>query len=357
MAADNRTEQATPRRKQKARERGQVVRSRELPSALALFAALLIVSWKSGNWGQQWHDLFSRALDAAVNQEISADTALLGLTGTVVIRWLLPVLALAWVVATVSMVAQGGLVAAPVALSPQWSRLGVASNVKKLFSLGGLSQQLKSLLPFAVIAYLCVSILRRDWGQILHASGASVHAALPWALERCFEVAWKAALVLLVWSGADYLLQWFHFERGLRMSKQEVRDEMKEQVGNPAVRGRIRRLQRDARRRRMMADIPRATVVVTNPTEYAVALEYRPEMAAPVVLAKGRNLLARKIKEIARWNNVPIVENVPLAQALYKSVDVGQTIPAKLYEAVAEILAFIYRSQGRWAADGAAAGN
>jgi flagellar biosynthetic protein FlhB len=140
------------------------------------------------------------------------------------------------------------------------------------------------------------------------------------------------------------------------MSRQEVTDESKEAQGNPLVRGRIRRLQREMRRRRLAVDVAQATAVVTNPNEYAVAIEYDPEtMDAPVVLAKGRNLFAQEIKKIARWHGIPLVENPPLAQALYRAVEVGQQIPAKLYAAVAEILAFIFRTQARLQARGAPA--
>jgi flagellar biosynthetic protein FlhB len=131
------------------------------------------------------------------------------------------------------------------------------------------------------------------------------------------------------------------------MTREEVREDFKETEGHPAIRARIRRLQREMRRRRMLRDVARATVVVTNPNEFAVALEYKPEsMGAPVVVAKGRNLLAQRIKREARWHGIPLVENPPLAQALYRAAEVGQAIPAKLYAAVAEILAFIYRTQG-----------
>jgi flagellar biosynthetic protein FlhB len=153
-------------------------------------------------------------------------------------------------------------------------------------------------------------------------------------------------LVFILWAGFDVLMSRLNFERQLRMTRQEVREDFKEMEGHPAIRGRIRRLQREMRRRRMLRDVARATVVVTNPNEYAVALEYKPEaMAAPVVVAKGRNLLAQKIKREARWHGIPIVENPPLAQALYRAAELGQAIPAKLYTAVAEILAFIFRTQ------------
>jgi flagellar biosynthetic protein FlhB len=165
-------------------------------------------------------------------------------------------------------------------------------------------------------------------------------------LGRIFELSWKGGLVFVLWSGLDVLISRMNFERQIRMTRQEVREDFKETEGHPAIRGRIRRLQRDMRRRRMLRDVARAAVVVTNPSEYAVALEYKPEtMAAPVVLAKGRNLLAQKIKREARWHGIPVVENPPLAQALYRATEVGQAIPAKLYTAVAEILAFIYRTQ------------
>ena len=153
-------------------------------------------------------------------------------------------------------------------------------------------------------------------------------------------------MVFILWSGFDVLMARFNFERQLRMTRQEVREDFKEMEGHPAIRGRIRRLQREMRRRRMLRDVARATVVVTNPNEYAVALEYKPEsMAAPVVVAKGRNLLAQKIKRKRAGMESPIVENPPLAQALYRAAEVGQAIPAKLYTAVAEILAFIFRTQ------------
>jgi len=153
-------------------------------------------------------------------------------------------------------------------------------------------------------------------------------------------------LVFTLWAGFDVLISRLNYERQLRMTRQEVREDFKEMEGHPAVRGRIRRLQREMRRRRMLRDVARATVVVTNPNEYAVALEYQPEvMPAPVVVAKGRNIFAQKIKSEARWYGIPLVENPPLAQALYRATEVGQAIPAKLYTAVAEILAFIFRTQ------------
>jgi flagellar biosynthetic protein FlhB len=153
-----------------------------------------------------------------------------------------------------------------------------------------------------------------------------------------------SAIALFVIAGADYMVQRWRFTSSLKMTKAEVRDDTKLTEGNPEIKGRIRRMQRDLARRRMMADVKRATVVITNPTEYAVALEYRREaMVAPKVVAKGRGVLAARIKAIAREHDIPTVENVPLAQALYKTVEVGQTIPGNLFDAVAEVLAYLIR--------------
>jgi flagellar biosynthetic protein FlhB len=161
-------------------------------------------------------------------------------------------------------------------------------------------------------------------------------------------VAWQSSMVLLAWAAIDFILQRQTFEKSLRMTKQEVKQESKDTDGNPQTRNRFRRLRRELLRKSLQKDVKRATAIITNPTHYAVAIEYRPStMVAPVVVAKGRNLIAQKIKELARWHEVPIVENPPLAQALYKAVDVGQMIPPKLYAAVAEILAFLYRAQMR----------
>jgi flagellar biosynthetic protein FlhB len=166
-------------------------------------------------------------------------------------------------------------------------------------------------------------------------------------MRHVFEIAWKSALLLLLWSGADYAIEKHKLSSDLRMSKQDQKDEYKETEGHPAVKARIRRLRRQARRRRMLEEIKRASVVITNPNEFAVALEYRPDMAAPTVVVKGRNLFAQQIKQAARWHGIPLVENLPLAHALYRAVEVGQSIPPKLYAVVAAILAAIFRAEQR----------
>jgi flagellar biosynthesis protein FlhB len=348
VADDNRTERATPRRRQKAREKGQVARSREFPGAMAVLGMVIFVSWVAPSWFAQWRLLWQQWLVVASVGELSNLPSLLRATAWTAATWVGPVILFGWVLAAVGSVVQGGLVLAPQALAPSWDRLNPATNLARRFSLGSVSALLKSVVPVLFILYLALAVLAREWGQIIQASHASQRALGVWALTLMGEIAWKSCLVFLAWSLMDYLMTRLSFERQLRMSRQDLREETKETEGNPQVKIRIRRLQRQMRRRRMLRDVARATVVVTNPTEFAVALEYRPEsMDAPVVLAKGRHLLAQRIRQVANWHGVPIVENPPLAQALYRAVDVGQAIPAKLYAVVAELLAFIYRAQGR----------
>jgi flagellar biosynthesis protein FlhB len=346
--ADNRTEQATPRRRQQARERGQVLRNRELVSALVLFAVILFLAWRPTVWIGRWQSYFGRLLETSFHGDWNNNVPVVGWTMLAVAQWLAPLFALTFFLSVGATLAQGGLVLATGALTPNFSRLNPANNVKQLFSFSGLSRILKSLIPTSIILYLALRILVAKAPEVFYASHLHSRASLSLLGRLCFSIASQAAFVLLAWSCVDFLLQRQTFESGLRMTKQEVRQENKDNEGSPQVKNRIRRLRRELLRRSLRKDVQRATAVVTNPTHYAVALEYRPStMSAPVVVAKGRNLIAQKIRELARWHEIPIVENPPLAQALYKATDVGQMIPPKLYAAVAEILAFLYRAQMR----------
>jgi flagellar biosynthesis protein FlhB len=358
MADGQKSERATPKRRQKALERGQMVRSRELPSALTLLGVAALLRSAQGGGLPVWRDLLRHLLAAGSRGDMSDMTPLLNWTASEVARWAVPPLALAWCVSAMGLLAQGGFVVTPLAFEPKLDRFNPASNISRIFSINGLSQLLKSLVPAVFLIYVASTILSRDWIQVIHSTQMGLPAALTWLLSVLYEFAWKAGLILLIWSGVDYSLQRLHYERTMKMTKQEVREEYKDTEGNPATRGRIRRRRMEMRRKQQIQQVSRATVVITNPDEFAVALEYIPEkMAAPLVLAKGRGELAQKIKREARWHEIPIVENPPLAQVLYRTVEVGGTIPAKLYTAVAEVLAFIYRAQARVRAEGTAGGS
>jgi len=345
MADQNKTEKATPRRRQKAREQGQVARSRDLVAGVGTMAAVLLLSWQLRSFPQQWRALLREGLEVACQR--SQQAGALWQRDLTIFGGIALAAGLSWLAAAASGVAQGGFVFAPGALAPSINRLNPSSRLQQLFSLQAVSRLLKSMLPTAAIVCLAVGLVERNWLQQARLLHGSRNGLVTFAVAEMFELAWKSSLVLLVWSGADYLFERWRHENELKMSRQDLRDEFKETEGNPAVKMRIRRLQRQARRRRMLKDVERAAVVITNPTEFAIALEFNLQMEAPVVIAKGRNLLAAQIREVALWHGIPLVENPPLAHALYRAVEVGQSIPPKLYTVVAEILAAIWRAQAR----------
>lgn len=356
MADQNKTEQATPRKRQKARERGQVARSRDLISSLAIGTSVLLLASQVPGFAAQWRGLLHQALTAAASGDLENQAPLLAAIGGSVCGAVAMVVGVSWMVAMVGALAQGGMVFAPTALQPQGSRLNPVARLEQLFSLPSVGRLAKSLVPGVAMVYLTATLLLREWPNLLHLSWLGVHALAAYHSRQLFEIAWKSALLLLAWSAVDYGLERHKLSTELRMSRQDLRDEYKETEGHPAVKARIRRLRRQVHRRRMLDELKRATVVVTNPSEFAVALEYRPLMAAPRVVAKGRNLLAQQIKQAARWQGIPLVENPPLAHALYRAVEVGQSIPPKLYAVVAAVLAAIYRAQARAGGIGERAG-
>jgi flagellar biosynthetic protein FlhB len=234
---------------------------------------------------------------------------------------------------------------APEALTLKFDRFNPATRFGQIFSLTSLSQVLKSLLPFAAILWVGIACLHSHWQEILFSSYDTPRVFAGFMGSMLFEVFWKSGMILLLWSGVDYLLLWRKSENDMKMSRQDIRQEMKDSDGNPANKARIRKMQRQARRKRMIKATETATVVVTNPTHYAVALKFELTMPAPIVVAKGLDLLAAQIKEIARDRDIPVIENRPLAQALYKGAEVGDAIPSALYHAVAELLVLVYKSQ------------
>jgi flagellar biosynthetic protein FlhB len=346
MPGENKSEKATPRRRQKAREEGRVARTPELGAALAMAAGLWVFSSQFVAGLNAWRGTWSWALGNAATGDIRPAWFFV-LLGQVAWRWMVPVLLTAFVVALVGSLAQGGLVFAPAMLQPKLERISPVAKLQQIFSMTSLVGLGKSLIPAAAMVWLVAAVFLRDWPRIV-SSGAMSPEGFAAALgSRLFEASWKCGLVLVLWAAVDYLARRQKLEGDLRMTKQEVREEVKESEGNPQIKVRIRKLQRQVRRKQMLESVRRAAVVVTNPTEYAIALEYNERLVAPVVVAKGRNLLAQQIKDEALWHDVPTVENVPLAHALYRTAEVGQAIPAKLYAAVAEVLAFIFRAQAR----------
>ena len=348
--ADKGTEQATPQRKKKARERGDGVHSRELLSAMSMLGGVIMLGVLSKGFVSSFASVYIESLRSAtavggVNGQ-NGEQLFLSAVGKVLLPALLPVgliMAASFSGALISGVAQsGGVQIHPEALKLKFTKLNVVTNLGNLFSLRSATRVAKSLVPAAVMVVL-------GWGALkalMIPMPVMGLMRLPTTFSTVYGLALDAAWVTLAWSGLDYAIEWRSWNQRLKMSKQEIREEIRDSVGNPQIKAKIRQIQRAMRKRKVKADMSRASVVITNPTHYAVALEFSFEtMSAPTVLAKGRDLLAAEIREEARWAGIPIIENPPLARSLYKMVEPGQSIPFELYAAVAGILAFLYRQK------------
>jgi|SRR5579883_474787 flagellar biosynthetic protein FlhB len=342
-----RTEKATPRRREKAQEQGDRVYSREWTASCAMLAGVVALGMAAPHWPSLWSGMLAQMLALASPSTWNETTVMqqaVSLRHIIVIACF-PLVPLCGAVAGAALLAGmaqgGGIRFYAQHLQLKISRVNPATSLKQVFSLQGGTRLLKSLLPVAILVFLAMQQIK---GQLVLAP-MSVER-LPDMFLSAYGLLLDAAWVLFGWSALDYVVQWRSREGRIRMSKQEVREEMKETEGSPQVRSRIRGLQRQMRRRKLKSDVKKATVVITNPTHYAVALSFDFDtMDAPKVLAKGRNLLAEQIKSEARWAGVPIVENPPLARSLYRTVEEGQSIPVDLYVAVAAILAWLYRKQ------------
>ncbi len=350
-SGQERTEQPTPRRLQKALEEGQVARSQELSGAVVLLGGTLVLGFSGG-------DLLARKMmelmwmDAswlvAEPVDLMTAAAMLRLLVQQILLALIPFAIAATAVAVLvnAVQARGVLSLKPV--TPKLDRVSPLSGMKRLFSMQAPFTLLKAILKLTFLSVITYLTIRSAWQEITSLSGVGAAAVLLVVKRLAFKVAFVTGLSFVVIAALDYMFQLYQHARQLRMTKQEVVREHKDTEGDPLIKSRIRSLARSLNRSRMMADVPKADVVVTNPTHLAVALKYDPTVSmAPVVLAMGKRKLAQRIKEIAKASGVPLVENKPLAQALVATSTVGQSIPPQLYLAVAEVIAFVYKKRNR----------
>ncbi|MFA6107333.1 MAG: flagellar biosynthesis protein FlhB [Candidatus Latescibacterota bacterium] len=344
------TEQATPRRREEARRKGQVARSNELSSVAILAVGLLALSWLGASMLRQMAAFTVDVLTNGLTQQLD----LLSLPALAV-DWATrgaliaaPMVVLLSVAALGVNYAQVGVLFAGEPLTPKFNRIDPLAGAQRLLSSRGLVELAKSLFKVGAVTYLTWLTITAELGNFVTFVDLGVGQILTLCGAATLKLGYRITLLLLVMAVLDYAFQRWDYERGLRMTRQEVREEMKQQEGDPVIRARIRSVQREMSRRRMMADVKTADVVVTNPTHLAVALRYDPEaMTAPRVVAKGQRLVAERIKELARQAGVPLVENKPLAQALFRAVRIGDEIPEALFKAVAEVLAFVFRLRRR----------
>lgn len=350
------TEPATQKKLDDARKEGQVAKSREIANGLGLLALFVLLKVWVGHMGVQMMEIFPRIYDRIPamadywnGHMPETDTkAVFVLMMKEIILIIAPVLIVGFIVAFVSDVIQVGWKPTAKPLQPKFSKLNPLKGFKKIFSVNAVVELIKSLAKIGLILFICYSYLKDKWGLLLNLYDMSLMQGVAFAAETVTDLGIRIAAVYMIIALADFIYQKVKFSNDMKMTKQEIKEEYKQQEGDPQIKGQIRQRMREASRRRMMQNLPQADVVITNPTHYAVAIKYDPEVAdAPVVIAKGEDYMAARIREVARENKIEIVENKPLARMLYANVDIGQTVPPELYQAVAEVLAFVYHLQGK----------
>lgn len=345
---EERTEPASPRRREEARERGQVARSADLSSAVILLAAVLALQFLGR---PLIGGLFASAASvleglALVDGDPATLLAQFGGAFTAVLLGFLPFVGIVLAAALAANLVQVGFLFTAKPLAPDLDRINPVSGLARLFSARGLLRLVAGLLKLALVGLVVFWTLWAERVRLVELSGRGFEPILGIAVDLMSVLSLRAAIALLVLALFEYGVQRWQYERDLRMSKQEVREELKRYEGDPRIRERRRAIQQQLALQRMLLGVPEATVVVTNPTHLAVAIRYEKSMEAPVVVAKGAEQLARRIRESALDHAVPVVERKDLARSLYRTVDVGQSIPPGLYQAVAEILAYVYRLKG-----------
>ena len=342
----DKTEEATPKRKSEARKKGQVAKSPDLSSVAELLIVFVLLN-SLGSWLYQELTIYlKQSLAPTVLNDALSETGLKDLYLKQVIffgKFFLPLGFGAILVGVLVNVLQVGVLFTIEPLKPQFSRINPLSGLKRLFSVQGLVELVKSVVKLVIIAYLAYTSIKDKLLIFLNTIHQTPFEVGKIIWDLIFSIALRICLFLLLLAGLDYLYQRFEHRKSMRMSKQDIKEESKQTDGNPLIKNKIRQRQRQIATQRMMQEVPKADVVITNPTHLAIALRYEPGMAAPKVVAKGAGVIAQRIKEIAIEHQVTIVENKPLARALYPNVEINEIVPEEFFQAVAEVLAFVYR--------------
>lgn len=339
------TEQATDSRREEFRKRGQVAMTRELGSAIFFLVAAGLIYVSGRFFLQNMFEVFNRTMGGELIQnlregKISDIFYFIGLKLTILMG---PVFLVALVIGVGAQVIQTGFLQIEDALTPNLNKLNPLNALGRIFSLRGIAELFKSILKMTAVGTVMYMLLRSEISQIPYLSGYSVSQLLTYLGEILFRLLMGTGLFMLVLSVVDYFFQRWQLEKEMMMTKQEIKEEHKSRDGDPLIKARIRKVQREMATRKMMSEIPKGDVVITNPTHIAVVLKYSDKLPAPQLIAKGMDHMAEKIKEIARKNNIPIIENKPLARTIFKTLKVGQVIPRELFVAVAEVLSYVFR--------------
>lgn len=349
---EDRTEKATPKKRREARQKGQVFQSREITTTMVLLITFISLRIFGADIYAQLKGFFEKVFtEYPKTEDLYMPDILMKVfvDGVLVFfRSAGPILLMSMLTGLIVSYAQVGFLFTTETLKPVFSRINPLSGMKRLFSLRSVIELLKAILKVGIVAYVSYSYMDGKAQTIVSLMDMDILSIAAFISITSVDLAVRICLSLLVLGAFDFAYQWWEFEKNMKMTKQEVKEELKQTEGNPEIRSRIRQKQRQLSMRRMMQEVPKADVVITNPTHLACALKYDEKVnPAPVLLAKGQDYIALRIREIAKESNIEIVENKPLARTIYETVDIGQAIPPELYQAVAEVLAFVYSLKGK----------
>lgn len=349
MAEENfeeKSEKATPKKREEARKKGEVAKSRELPSIAVLLTGLITLSF----FGSYTYNHIQMIMRTGFSDLMMHDINLPGMVlffRQMIIQsvWILvPFLAAIFIAAIFTNTLQVGFMLSAESIKPKLSKLNPIKGFGRLFSKQSLMELIKSLLKLTIVSGIAYVTIKSEIENAVHLGDMSLYSILIHIMHTTFKIFLKCTLAMVFLVAIDFAFQKWQFENKLKMSKKEVKDELKRSEGDPQIKSRIKSIQMEMARKRMMEDVPQADVVITNPTHLAVALKYDSiSMTAPKLVAKGAGKVAERIKELAKQNRIPVVENKEIARNLFKLIDIGQEIPAMLYQAVAEILAYVYK--------------
>ena len=348
MAGEEKTEKATPKKRRDQRKEGNVLQSKEIVTAASVLGIFASMRLLAGFMMKNMLSYTQRAFESVGTAQVNADSVMAVFVDVITVTALvvLPICAIAMLLGIIPTVAQTRGLFTMKALRPKFSRLNPLEGVKKMFSAQAFVGIIKGLVEVVIIVYVVYNEISGRIPRILALMDVGLMQGLAYAALCIFDIVMLICVVLVFVAAADFLFQWWQFEKKLKMSKQEVKEEFKQMEGDPQVKGKIKQRQQQMAQSRMMQEVPSSDVIIRNPTHYAVALKYdQDKNRAPLVVAKGKDLIAQRIVRIAEENGVYTMENPPLARALYAQVDVGREIPFELYDAVAEVLTVVYREK------------
>lgn len=346
---DDKTEEATQTRREEFRKRGQVAQTKELASALFFFVMSVIILMATSYFFNHFNQLINSVIEIAFKKQdvISALTQIARIVGVKVIYLLGPVLFISLLIGFSSSLLQVGFLQVEDALEPKLEKINPISGFKRVFSLKALVEGIKALLKIILISTVTYVSIKSEVHLFLRSMDWELEQSLLFLGKIIFKILMSISISVIALAALDYFFQWWDMEKQMRMSKKELKEEQKNREIDPMIKSRMRRLQRELSNRRMMQKVPEADVIITNPTHIAIALKYGPNMPAPQLVAKGADLVAEKIRDLAKQHGIPIVENKPLARTMFKTMKLDQFIPRELYVAVAEVLSYVYKLKKR----------